>query len=314
MDRKPVKHLFSFNQPGEMDKISLVTLTVTPFWADQTVLLAESLRSFGGQLAQVPLTVLTPTGTVPLPQKVLDKLSAQNAEIIPINIEEAALKFPLGFLPFAAAEAEKLAKGKSELLAWMLPDTLFISSPKSFLLPQGKQLGYRPVHHSNIGSEIMHPPDAFWSLVLSHCKVPEKRIFPMETCTRDKVVRPYINAGMLVTRPENGFMNAWMQSFQNAYRHEDFVPLLADKRNAIFLHQAVLSGVMMHQYSLDELYELPETINYPLHLHDEYPNEYKPKTLKELITCRFESIQELRQGLEKIRVEPPIKAWLDNRL
>jgi hypothetical protein len=297
-----------------MEEISFITLAVSPFWEEQSVLLAESLRTFGGKLAEAPLTVLTPSGTAPLPQKVIKQISTQNAEIIAIEIEEAALDFPLGLLPFAAAEAEKLAIGKSELLAWVLPDTLFLSSPESLLLPKGMQLGYRPVHHSNIGSEFTQPLNAYWSLVLNHCQVQENRIFPMETCTRDKVLRPYVNAGMLVTRPENGFMSAWMQSFQDAYRHESFARLLADKRNALFLHQAVLSGVMMHRYSIDELHELPETVNYPLHLHDEYPDKHKPNTLNELTTCRFETIQDLKLGLKKVKAEPPIKEWLDSRL
>ena len=32
-----------------MEKISFVTLAINPFWLDQTVMLAESLRAFGGK-------------------------------------------------------------------------------------------------------------------------------------------------------------------------------------------------------------------------------------------------------------------------
>jgi hypothetical protein len=136
----------------------------------------------------------------------------------------------------------------------------------------------------------------------------------MATCTRDKTLRPYINAGMLVVRPEQGFMQAWMQSFRSAYQHEDFQPLLQDQRNAIFLHQAVVSGMMMHRYAQDEFEVLPEAVNYPLHLHDEYPVEHRPKTLNQLITCRYENFDELGKGMKKILVEDPLDKWIEARI
>ena len=242
-----------------------------------------------------------------------ERLDALGAELVPISIEEQAIKFPLGLLPFAAAETERDQAGSSELLAWVLPDTLFISPPDSFLLPADKQLGYRPVHHANIGSDFKHPPDEYWSAVLEHCQVPEDRIFPMETCTRDKILRPYINAGILVTRPENRFMGAWKDAFQSAYQNENFLPLLTDPRNALFLHQAILSGVMIHRYSQQELHPLPEAVNYPLHLQDEYPEEYKPASLDDLTTARYESIKELQAGLDSIPVGVNLRAWLADK-
>jgi hypothetical protein len=62
----------------------------------------------------------------------------------------------------------------------------------------------------------------------------------------------------------------------------------------------VLSGEMMRLYTQEDLLELPETVNYPLHLHDEYPADY---TFNQLIACRFETIKELQLGLEKIVID-----------
>ena len=77
---------------------------------------------------------------------------------------------------------------------------------------------------------------------------------------------------------------------------------LTDQRNALFLHQAILSGMMIHHYSQRELHQLPEAVNYPLHLQDEYPKEYKPAALDDLTTARYESIKELQAGLDSIPV------------
>jgi hypothetical protein len=293
-----------------MEKITFITLAVNPFWIDQTILLAQSLRAFGCSLAEAPIKVLNPAGTKPLPEDIKDKISSLQIEIIPIEIEESALKFPLGFLPFAAAEGEKLTFGTSEQMAWVLPDTLIVSGLDSLTLNPGKQLAYRPVHHSNIGSEFGQELDPYWTQVYRHCEVPNERVFPMTTCTRDKVLRPYINAGMLVVRPENGFMRAWMESFRSAYRSAEFLPLVEDQRSAIFLHQAILSGILLNRFTQSDLQELPEAVNYPLHLHHEYPPEHRPKRLNDLITCRYESLKELQACMDQIGVEEPLFSWL----
>jgi hypothetical protein len=306
--------MVTFNLGEAMEKISFVTLAASPYWVSQTVLLAESLRAFGGDLAQSRLSVLIPNRIDPLPQDIIEQLKTLRVEIIQIEVDEQALNFPLGLLPFAAAVAERHTRGKVEQLAWVLPDTLFISAPVDFLLPPEKQLAYRPVHHANIGSDYHHPPDEYWSAVLEHCQVPEAHIFPMQTCTRDKILRPYINAGVLVTRPESGFLENWKQSFQSAYQNKTFLHFLADQRRAIFLHQAVLSGVMMKKFIQDDLLELPESVNYPLHLHDEYPEKFRPDSLNQLITARYETLKELLEALECLTVEPSLNVWLGNKI
>jgi len=85
-------------------------------------------------------------------------------------------------------------------------------------------------------------------------------------------------------------------------------------RYKIFMHQAVLAGVVLNLFEQDELQELPESVNYPLHLHDEYPPEYRPKALNELITYRYENIKELLDSLKRIPVKEPLKSWLNDRL
>ena len=207
-----------------MEKISFVTLAVNPFWLDQTVMLAESLRAFGGKTSASAFNSFFAKGKAPLPQAVAEKLDALGAELVPISIEEQALKFPLGLLPFAAAETEKGQAGSSELLAWVLPDTLFISPPDKLTAASRYTVGLPPC-----ASRKSAP-----NLILRRCVLvggtrtlpgPQGSIFPMETCTRDKILRPYINAGILITRPENRFMSAWKDAFQCAYQNDNFLPL-----------------------------------------------------------------------------------------
>lgn len=293
-----------------MDKLHFVTLAVQPYWTQQTILLLQSLRSFGGEFADAPVSAYTPAPVSSLPQDVISLFNQLSAQILPFEIPTPVANFPLGFIPFAAGQAELDLVGQTEQLAWVLPDTVFVSTPACFILPNGKQFGYRPVHHANIGSDFAHPPDGFWSFILEHCHVPEAHIFPMETCTRDKILRPYVNAGVLITRPENRLLQSWRDHFSAALEHDDLKPLLENRRNAIFLHQAILSGVMIQVFPPNTLYELPETVNYPLHLHHEYPPDHAPRTLNDLITFRYETVDELREGISKISLSSDLKDWL----
>ena len=80
------------------------------------------------------------------------------------------------------------------------------------------------------------------------------------------------------------------------------------------MHQAVLAGVVLSSFSAAQLHELPESYNYPLHLHEEYPPEFRPTKLNELVTCRYETLDELKKTLALIAVDEPIKAWILSRI
>jgi hypothetical protein len=201
------------------------------------------------------------------------------------------------------------------MLVWMNEDTLVVSPPSDFLLGEGINFAYRPVHHTNIGSVCDKPPDDFWSLVYQHCGVTEDRIFAMETCIRDNTIRAYFNAGLLVVRPEQCLLEKWLDYFKRLYQHPDFQSFFKDDViYMVFMHQTVLAGVVMQMFERKELLELPETYNYPLHLHQEYPVEYQPQVLNNIITCRYERIEDLQNALKTIPVEEPLKSWLNERV
>lgn len=289
-----------------MEKISFATLLIPPFWEKETLLLAESLRTFGEGFAQQPLIVLYLPDKPPSPETTA-RLREIGAKLFPFELDQDALSFPLAIVPFGAAAAE--AATETERLAWLLPDTLILKPPQDFNLPPEKKLGYRPVHHQNIGSDYNQPPDSFWQQIYNHCQVPPEHLFRMETCYRE-VVRPYINAGLLVCRAQDRLMQTWLETFRRTYQHPDFTPFYEQRKYAIFMHQAVLSGVMLNLYSPDQLTELPESYNYPLHMHTDYPAFFHIQQLGELHTARFETTKDLTNVLAEF--EPDLKKeWIE---
>jgi len=278
-------------------------------------MLFDSLRAFGGELADSPCIILVPEKGEPLPDKVREQFSVMDVSLVPFDMDTEVVRFPLASLMYAAARAEQQVRDEAEILVWMNEDTLIIRPPVDFLLEEGTNFAYRPVHHTKIGSVYGQPPDDFWSLIYQHCGVEEGKVFPMETCTRDNTIRAYFNAGLLVIRPEQRLLEKWLDYFKRLYQHPDFQPFFQnDVLYMVFMHQTVLSGVVLSTFKRQELLELPETLNYPLHLHQEYPIEYRPQALNNLVTCRYEGIEDLRNSLKTIGVEEPLKGWLNERL
>ncbi len=287
---------------------TFATLAIPPFWQKETMLLVKTLRKFGGPFADSSVLVLT-RQEKPLSSRSMKQFEDLNVVWGKFRIEEEAENFPLSVVPFAAAAAEQNLAGKADQLIWLLPDTLILNPPVDFSLNKTHRLAYRPVHHKNIGSDFNKPPDDFWQKIYQHCNVPEAHLFNMETCYRE-TVRPYFNAGILGTRPEDGVMSAWLDTFQRTYRHPDFVPFFKTRKYALFMHQAVLSGAIMNKYLPDQITELAESYNYPLHMHKKYPQQGRAESLNQLITVRYEKTRLLPKFLSQIQVDPPLSDWL----
>lgn len=280
-----------------------------------TLLLVESIRAFAGTLSKNPIWVITPGSSQQLSNVTKDRLQILDANLISFAIDESKLPFFFATELQAIAFAELLAERDTALLAWLDSNTLVLNEPKEFLLQDAKSLGYRPVHHTLIGSRYDDPLDPFWTQIYSSCHVPQDRVFPMITHVDAIQVRPYFNAGILITRPTNRLFQSWHDTFSEIYHEPKCQEFYRqDERYKIFVHQAVLSGVILSMFPAAELQELPPTYNYPLHLFSEDVSNTRPSTLEELVTIRHEGFYEDPEWLEKIPAKKALKNWISERM
>jgi hypothetical protein len=290
---------------------------VSPRKASETnaLLLAESIRSFAGSHSGEPIWFFTPGHGERLSTTVRDRLLRLNVTLIPFEIDPELARFPFTGEATAAALAEEKARGQADLLAWLNANTLMLREPGDFLLPDEKSLGYRPVHHTNVGSRYGEDLDPFWTLVYGYCDVPEDRVFQMTTHVDGEVLRPYFNAGCHVSRSGKQLLRAWRDTFLRVYREPALQELYQqDGRYRIFIHQAVLSGVILSTFANDELQELPPEYNYPLHLHGEDVTGHRPSSLEELVTVRHEGFYADPDWARKMPAGEALKRWIAERL
>lgn len=277
----------------------------------QALVLVRSLRRFGRALAHTPVLMLLPRKFDRLSDAARKELEDAGARFIPYDVPEAAFEFPFGAKVFAAAQAEALLEGDTARLAWLDPDMLFIQEPAELLIPAGKQLGYTPVHHRLIGSPYDQPLDAYWSLLYRRCNVPAERVFPMETIVGSERIRPYVNAGLLVTRPAAGLLRAWRDRFAELFRDPQVIPFYQqDARCAVFLHQAVLAAEILVRHTQDDLIAFSRLYNYPLHLYAEDAPDQRPASINDLVIVRYEMILKDEDWQMQLPITGDLRTWI----
>jgi hypothetical protein len=303
---------------GNDNKEQLIFTTVVyPTQRSETdaLLLVESIRAFAGSLSQAPIWCFVPQYGKELSASIEQRLAELDVTIIRFDIDSETRNFFFAADIQAAACAESMAIDQTHLLVWLGSNTIILQEPKDLLLSDDKALGYRSVHHTNVGSPYDMPLDTFWSLVYKYCGVPRDRVFPMETHVDARTIRPYFNAGILVTRPETHLLRSWRDTFFSVYQKPQLQELyLKDERYTIFIHQAILSGVILHAFSQHEIQELPDNYNYPIHLYEEDVTEQRPSRIEDLITVRHEGFYTDPEWMTKIPAGERLKHWLHERL
>ncbi len=277
----------------------------------ESLIWARSIREYGGNYSSNPIWVFVPNTVETLSTGKREELNELGVQLFPFEIDENILRFPLAGKPFAAAEAERLATGKYKFMAWTDPDNMLLNEPREFILSEGMNLGYRPVHHINVGSIYSQPLDEFWSIIYKDCHVPDERVFPMQPNVEDIDIRPYINAGHLVVNPGRGLFRKWRENFVKLYSQPAYMEIYRkNPRYAVFVHQAILSATVLSEMKNEEICELSVKYNYPLNLYFDIPLEKRIKKLNDLVTARYDLFADYQHWNALIEIEEPLKSWI----
>ena len=297
-----------------MNRLIFSTLLEDKGDVSRALLLAESIRAYAGDLSPAPIWVFLSKSVEQLSNQSRAQFDALEVDLHPFQVDSQAASFPFAKKVVASAAAETLAAGKTALLVWMDPGSMVINEPRGLLLEAEEKLGCRPVDHLLIGPAFDKPLDPFWQSIFADCGVRQEALFPMTTSTDQVEMYPYINAGMLVVRPENKLLRSWQDTFLGMYlepRYQDFYR--SNRLYRIFIHQAVLAGCILSTFKQADIVELPYLVNYPLHMHTQYPIDRRPRFINELVSFRYEDFFTDPNWQEVIQVKEPQKSWLKER-
>jgi hypothetical protein len=278
-------------------------------------ILAASIRERGGRFSQAPLWVYVPADPRRCSGALLDSLKSLGVEVRHSWTPAEARMHPFAGKVYAAAIAEADACARAEILAWLDSDTIIWKEPDAFQLESSVNLGYRPVMHRLIGSLWEAEPDPFWSRVYMQLGVTEKDLFPMETAVDHVRIRPYVNAGLLVVRPQAGLLRRWPDAFERLFGDPVLIDMCRmDSYKHLFLHQAALAGVTLQTIGRDGMQNFTADLNYSLNLHTRDGRRVTPRDLETVVTMRYDGFQQLPVILRSLPEDSPFTGWLRSRL
>lgn len=290
------------------DKTLPIFLTVAvPQVQSNLRVLTNSLRTFGGKLAEAPFWIFTENLNE---EKYTDNgLTRQLRLDIPPDVNA----YPFGTTVAACAQAEAMVSTQTNSLVWIDPTCLIIQPPELFELGSAFDAAFRPVHIRNIGSPADESPDAFWRGIY-HSLALEDAPFTVTSFIDSQRLRPYFNSHAFSINPHLGILRLWYTQFQQFIRNQSFQSTACpDDLHKIFLFQALLSTLVASRIDSTRLKILPPSYNYPYNLQARVPEEHRARTLNELVCLTYEE-RDLHPGqVNDIQILEPLRSWLSEQ-
>ncbi|QDL12097.1 hypothetical protein DP113_04340 [Brasilonema octagenarum UFV-E1] len=243
----------------------------------QSLLLAESIRKYCGNLKDTPIYSFHPRIGEPISiqtQKAFETLKVIHQQL-PINIDFH--DYYLANKPLVCAYAEQTID--ADILVFLDSDKCFFSEPKEFLLPPGCNVAIRPEYGRGIGSTgSQDPQDEYWKKLYEVVGV--KREIFVNTPIGNKRIRGYWNAGLVAVRRSAGIFSAWKENFEKVMYLK-----LSPTQGNYYVEQSVLSATLC---SFEEnVFNLPFSYNYPLPLHNRLSKQAQINSFDEMVSIHY---------------------------
>ena len=277
----------------------------------ESLLLARSLRMFGGEMANHPVWLMVPQKLEQVSESTCQVLGELGVQVHRFEVPEEALRFPFGGKVYAAAAAEALASSQTDVLVWMDSDTVFADTPSALALRENVSLGYRPVMLKNISSLFDEPLNAFWDFIYRRCETPMEHIFPILTTVDGVQIRPQFNAGLMSVRPGKRLLQTWQNNFERLYQQPELSLYYQEHvLYRIFVHQSILSATLLSMLHKDEMQDVGPRVNLPMFL------ETEPDIARKAVSLRYDEFKFFENpGWEKnIALSEPFKNWLQTQV
>ncbi|MBU1011561.1 MAG: MBL fold metallo-hydrolase [Bacteroidetes bacterium] len=242
-----------------------------------------------------------------------NSLKGSNVELLKLDIEKSILDYPLAIKAFAASQVEQLVRKEVRSLIWLDPGVIVLSSLESFDLNGEFDVAVRPVSLvNNIGLAPDVEPNDYWTPIYKANKLNYKTIQTIETAVDGVKIQPYYNCEVYSVNPKLGLCKDWAAQLSTLLKDENYQKNTCTTfQRRLFLHQAVLSGVVASRIKSNKIKPIPITSSYPFNQHDQLPDSKKVSSLNELSVVIFDyAWSRIPTWMNKISINEPLKSWL----
>ncbi len=284
-------------RPGNQapaERMAIVTYASDNIQERSARALIRSVRMFGGEYGGVEIYVaLGDPENFPC-----RSLEGRGVTLVPLEIDEVSAAWPLAIKAFAAAEAEKLAAGRFRTLAWFDPATI-VTGPLGELDLEGSNgAAMRPVSLLNaIGLAPGAPPDDYWKPIYEEFGLDPAVLPSFETVVDEKPIQPYFNCEIFSVDPGIGIFAEWQRVLTKLLADEQYREGTCNTfQRRLFLHQAVLSGVVASRVGAERLQPLSIRTGYPFGQHERLQAAKAAGSLDDLSAIIFDYIWDRNPG------------------
>jgi len=242
-----------------------------------------------------------------------DSLRGKDVLFVPLSTDRSILQYPLAIKAFAAARVEELVKNDADTLIWFDPGVIVLNSIEALDLLGKYDVAVRPVTLSNtIGIPPDVEPNEYWAPIYGETGVVQGALRTVKTLVDELEIRPYFNCEVFSVNPKTGICAAWAQILERRLRDGSYQERSCTTfLRRLFLHQAVLSGVITSRVNAEKTKPLPVACGYPFNQHDRLPAPKRISALNEAAVVIFDQAWNENPGwLDQIKVEDPLRTWL----
>jgi hypothetical protein len=196
----------------------------------QTVRLAESLRRFGGRLADSEIMAVSPRFGPPLARSTRRRFRELGVRHVRLRSHPRYAWYHYLNTPIALAAAEELTE--ADIVCWADSDLLFMGEPSELLLDEDTDFIAGTIDDGVVGSTGEGSPhEGDWLRLLDLLELDPEQLPWVETQIDHQRIRLYFQAGVFAYRRSLGFSQYYLdmctevldQGFGFAHRAENYL-------------------------------------------------------------------------------------------
>lgn len=295
--------------PPDARPAALVLFVSEPLTPRDAALFIRSIRRFGGAMKDIPIHVMNDAAA----GLSLEPLKGLDIAIHDFSMPPAFRDFPFAAKVFACGAAERLLADQASVLLYFDTEMICFSSFEKLLPPDDRLVAVRPVMLLNrVGQTPDQPVSDYWSPIYAEAGLDASAVPTIRAYVDEKAIRFYINCEVMAVRPEVGIFRGWEEAFQKRVEDPEYLSTVcADPLRRIFLHQAVLSAVLLAKAGPDRIYWIPDKYVYSAHLHEKTPAAKKVARLNEAPVAGYD-LQYAGDPalLTLVPVDEPYRSWI----
>ncbi|MCP9884197.1 hypothetical protein KBY97_03510 [Synechococcus sp. ATX 2A4] len=228
------------------------------FIEEQTILLVQSLRLFGGCYSACPIYLVCPRPHRAPSKRTIQTLELMGTNVIIENLNHSLDHFPYANKAYALAHLEE--HSNEQQIVFLDSDTLVLDEPRSLAISHQHDFAARPVDVRGIcSSPLDNHYHSYWEQLCALAGVSIEALPCILTGVSKEAIHANYNGGLLVVRRSLGFGSRWQNLIEQAWEKE-----ITPKPGNFWGSGQSTFAVAAHSIS-SRVHLLPEGYNIPLH-------------------------------------------------